>query len=133
MIDWLDDAMWWFLSRARDVRVFIFPPRYDPVLWATAEKLADRPYLTVCAKQTDPPIEWCWLAYHPDLEGCMMDGRTPDEAKARLNEVRAEWIYHLLAYDIPVPIPQQIEGVTVISIDPDRQEWLTPKYEEGKK
>jgi predicted RNase H-like HicB family nuclease len=97
-----------------------------------AESLADRPYLTVVLKQNDPPILWAWTAYNPDLDGCISDGQTPDEAIACLREARIDIIEHLLMHGIPVPRPQTFEDGWRISIDADLLGWLAPKYDEAK-
>lgn len=38
----------------------------------------------------------CFMAYNPELEGCMAQGPTPQEALANLKEARSEYIAELL-------------------------------------
>nr|WP_210382374.1 type II toxin-antitoxin system HicB family antitoxin [Jiella sonneratiae] len=46
-----------------------------------------------------------YVAYIPDLQGCMSDGETPEEALANLRDAYAEWIdtYNKLGREIPEP------------------------------
>ena len=46
-----------------------------------------------------------WLAYHPDLPGCMAHADTPDEALANLNEAHAMVLRHLREHGITQPKP----------------------------
>ena len=48
-----------------------------------------------------------WTAEHLDLPGCKIHGKTPEEAAARLEEVKITWIYAVLAdsRQIPKPLP----------------------------
>lgn len=49
-----------------------------------------------------------YLAEHPELEGCMSEGETPEEASANLQEVTAMLIEHLRENNLPIPRPQPI-------------------------
>ncbi len=51
----------------------------------------------------------CYLAYHPELEGCMSHGDTPEEAINNLREATELYISTLIEMGIEVPEPQGIE------------------------
>lgn len=46
-----------------------------------------------------------FFAFHPDLEGCMAEGSTADEAVANLADSRELWIESRLSRGYPVPEP----------------------------
>ena len=52
--------------------------------------------------------EPCFLAYHPELEGCMSHGATSDEALSNLEEVTELYIAALAEEGIPIPEPQGV-------------------------
>jgi predicted RNase H-like HicB family nuclease len=45
------------------------------------------------------------IAFHPELEGCIAQGETPEEAKRNLDILRVEWIESLLEDGLEVPEP----------------------------
>ncbi len=47
----------------------------------------------------------CYVAYHPELPGCMAQGDTIIEAQRELDEVRALYLAHLAEHGLPVPLP----------------------------
>ena len=47
-----------------------------------------------------------WMVEHPDLPGCKTHGKTPEEASARLEEVKLSWIYAALADGRQIPKPR---------------------------
>lgn len=47
-----------------------------------------------------------WMAEHPNLPGCKTHGKTPEEAAARLEEVKITWIYTALADGRQIPKPR---------------------------
>ncbi len=47
----------------------------------------------------------CYVAYHPELPGCMAQGETIIEAQHELDEVRALYLAHLAEHNLPVPLP----------------------------
>ena len=49
--------------------------------------------------------DYIYLAVNPELEGCMAQGETPEEAVANLEEVRVDYFEHLLEFDLPIPGP----------------------------
>ncbi|MCM3046644.1 type II toxin-antitoxin system HicB family antitoxin [Bacillus altitudinis] len=52
-----------------------------------------------------------WLATHPELEGCMSDGETREEAIQNLDDARREWIDFCLRKDLAIPEPKQEEEI----------------------
>lgn len=67
------------------------------------------PYSTFVVPDVTTDNEPCYLAYHPELEGCMSHGDTPNEALRNLQEVTELYISALLDKDLKVPIPQGVE------------------------
>ena len=61
-----------------------------------------------------------YVVHHPDLEGCMSQGETPDEAVANLNEARQRWIEsrHGLGLAIPLPQSEALSGRVTVRMDP---------------
>lgn len=47
-----------------------------------------------------------FFVYHPDLDGCMAEGATLDEAIANLTDSRELWIEARLQNGYPVPEPE---------------------------
>lgn len=56
-----------------------------------------------------------WVAEHPDLPGCKAHGRTPEEAAAKLEEIKLSWIYAALAEGYRIPEPGQNMRVAITS------------------
>ncbi len=95
-----------------------------------ATELAARPYSIKVMKDetTDGQME-VYLVRHPELEGCMAQGETIEEALAELDTVRFEYILSLLEdhQDVPAPVTMQTvtgsgEAITysdTTSSDPD--------------
>jgi len=101
--------------------------------------LADRPYNhRVWSEETTEgrPI---YVARTLELEGCLAQGRTREEALANLLDARTEYIYSLLVDGLPVPPPLNMNEThtTASSIKsialgfPD--EMATTERDEGRK
>jgi predicted RNase H-like HicB family nuclease len=60
-----------------------------------------------------------YLAINPELEGCMAQGDSPEEAIANLDEVRTDYIEHLLDHKLPVPSPFTTVTTSGITVPPD--------------
>lgn len=56
--------------------------------------------------------DYIYLAQNPELEGCMAQGLTEEEALANLDEVRIEHIEHLLEHNLPVPRPNRAIAIS---------------------
>lgn len=67
------------------------------------------PYLVV--KDMTAAGEACFVASHPDLDGCMASGWTPAEAVRNLDDARELYLADLRARGLKIPEPQN--GVTV--------------------
>ena len=70
-----------------------------------AKILAARGYLTQVLRDKTTDGEYIYLAHHPELEGCMAQGITQEEAVDNLNDVRVEYIEHLLDHNLQIPDP----------------------------
>jgi len=71
-------------------------------------KYVNLPYSTVVVPDVTTEGQLCYLAYHPELEGCMTHGDTPVEALHNLCEVRQLYISALIDDGLEVPLPQEI-------------------------
>lgn len=47
-----------------------------------------------------------WLSTHPELDGCMSDGETPEEAIRNLADARVSWIEARIMDGLPIPAPE---------------------------
>ena len=65
-------------------------------------------YSTIVVPDATTDNESCYMAYHPELEGCMSHGTTPDEALQNLREVTEFYISMLLEKNLEVPLPREI-------------------------
>lgn len=77
-----------------------------------ARKLAARPYTVKVVVDDSVSDEPLYLALNPELEGCMAQGETIEQAKAYLEEFRVNYIEHLLKHGLPVPDPAPVATVT---------------------
>jgi predicted RNase H-like HicB family nuclease len=68
-------------------------------------------YVTVVILDSATDEKPCYLAYHPELEGCMSHGETPSEATCNLREATELYISVLLEKKLDIPIPLRLEGV----------------------
>jgi len=73
---------------------------------STVNKYLNRPYSIVVVPDVTTDGEPCYMAYHPELEGCMTHGDTPEEALRNLDEVTRLYIYALIDDGLEVPLPQ---------------------------
>lgn len=63
-------------------------------------------YSTIVTPDVTTDGKPCYLAYNPELEGCMSHGDTPEEALHNLGEVRRLYISTLIAEGLEVSSPQ---------------------------
>jgi len=70
-----------------------------------AEELAGKLYTRIVFRDKVDEDEYAYIALNPELEGCIVQGDTLEEAKAYLDEVRIDLIEHLLDYELIVPEP----------------------------
>ena len=66
-----------------------------------------------------------YLAQNPELEGCMAQGETPEEALTYLDEVRVDYIEHLLEHDLNVPFPKYVITSSTIQKEDIVEEEIT--------
>lgn len=67
------------------------------------------PYSTVVVPDVTTDGELCYMAHHPELEGCMTHGDTPEEALRNLDEARRLYISALIDDGLEVPLPQGVK------------------------
>jgi predicted RNase H-like HicB family nuclease len=71
-----------------------------------AQELASLPYTVITFRdRLSDGDDYVYIAFHPELDGCMAQGETLAEAKAFLNEIRLDYIEHLLEHNLPIPQP----------------------------
>ena len=74
-------------------------------LWEQATRLAARQYDISIEQDELSNGATIYLFKHPELPGCKAQGKTINEAKANLDEARADYIYALLEMGLAVPEP----------------------------
>jgi predicted RNase H-like HicB family nuclease len=70
-----------------------------------AKTTAAWPYTVRISKDETVDGQIVFLATHPELPGCMAQGKDVEEAMANLKEVTFEYILSLLEDRIPIPMP----------------------------
>lgn len=70
-------------------------------------KYVDLPYSTVVVPDVTTDGELCYMASHPELEGCMTHGDTREEALRNLDDARRLYISALIDDGLQVPQPQE--------------------------
>ena len=70
-----------------------------------AIELAKQGFMTELLRDETTDGDYIYLARNPELEGCMAQGLTPEEALANLEAVRIEHIEHLIEFNLPIPQP----------------------------
>ena len=88
-----------------------------------AERLAKRPYRTIVFLDETTDDEPIYVALNPELDGCVSQGETSDEALRNLHGARVDYIYFLLEDELDVPEPQPIEAETSIFVGVIRDEY----------
>ncbi len=71
-----------------------------------AKTLAARPYTTFSIKDLTTRGDPVYIALSPELEGCIGQGETEEQALADLALARIDFIQSLLDDNLPVPAPQ---------------------------
>jgi predicted RNase H-like HicB family nuclease len=69
------------------------------------EHMSTSDFITIVRLQETTTDGRCYVAYHPELPGCLSQGDTPEEAEANLVEATEMALEHLLAHGLPVPKP----------------------------
>ena len=84
-------------------------------------------YSTIVLPDVTTDGESCYVAYHPELEGCMSHGDTLEEALHNLGEVRRLYISTLIAEGLEVPPPQETRANwEVVSLTTQKPESAYP-------
>ena len=73
-----------------------------------ARELALRPYVTIVLLDETTDDEPMYVALNPELNGCMAQGDTVEEARRNLDETRVDFIQHMLENELAVPEPRLI-------------------------
>ena len=82
----------------------------------TIQELMARYYATIVVPDVDTDGEPCYVAYHPDLEGCMSHGDTIEEALSNLSEARTLYLSTLLEKGLDIPLPGTETAVVTSAI-----------------
>lgn len=73
-------------------------------------------YVTIVVEDEDTARCPCFIAFHPELEGCLAQGRTASEAIENLKEASDLYVESLREDGLDIPPPQttvtQTVGVT---------------------
>lgn len=85
------------------------------------EEYLSLPYSTIVVPDVTTENEPCYMAYHPELEGCMSHGNTVEEAVRNLGEVTELYISALLDKGLDVPFPQGLRIIWDV-VSPTRSE-----------
>lgn len=75
-----------------------------------ARNLYDLKYITVVRLEQATDDSTCYVARHPELEGAIGQGDTPEQAEADLEEATRMVLDHLIANHLPVPSPMTLGG-----------------------
>lgn len=70
-----------------------------------AVRLSKLAYTVELLRDKTTDGDYIYLARNPELEGCMAQGLTEQEALNNLDDVRVEHIEHLLEHHLSVPYP----------------------------
>jgi antitoxin HicB len=64
--------------------------------------------------------EGAFVASHSDLQGCLAQGETADEAVVNLDEARQDWISHRFESGLPIPEPvdEEYSGKFLLRMSP---------------
>lgn len=73
-----------------------------------AERIAGVGYATIIFRDETTDGGWVYLAVNPDLDGCMAQGETTQEAQRNLDEFRIDYIVALLENGQDVPSPKSM-------------------------
>ena len=86
----------------------------NPKLWKKAQELAAKGYTTIISEDILSTGEKVYLAEHPELEGCMTQGNSVDEAVNDLKQITVDFIYYMLedGLNIPEPVAVGFETIT---------------------
>jgi len=98
-----------------------------------ATELSKMGYTTELLRDKTTDGDYIYIAVNPELEGCMAQGETPEDAVANLEEVRIDYFEHLLEFNLPIPSPglTETKDTAAASISkPTIQNITFPGFEE---
>lgn len=72
-----------------------------------AKELAAKEYVVRVYTDEASDGEIIFMATNPELDGCMAQGETAEEALSILDEVRVDYFAHLIEYGLPIPEPAE--------------------------
>lgn len=87
--------------------------RRSLALYFEAGRLAMRPYQAQFTYDAHLDV---WVGKCPELDGCMTQGGTLDEARLMLYDARTLWIEHSLLNGLDVPTPKGLVGEIVMHV-----------------
>lgn len=82
-----------------------------------AFQLSKLGYTVELLKDKTTEGDFIYLARNPELDGCMAQGLTEEEAISNLHLVRVEHIEHLLEHNLPVPHPNHAIAGSAIKLE----------------
>jgi len=88
----------------------------DNVLLEKAKFLAARNYTTSILEDKLADRTVVYMAKNPELDGCMAQGDTPEEAIENLSEARVDYIYDSLEDGVAIPEPASAAIQTTFTI-----------------
>lgn len=92
---------------------------------ATLDQYIGLPYVEVVVPDITTDNQTCYMAYNPELEGCMSHGDSVEEALHGLREARGLYISVLLDEGLEIPVPENtaiVPSVTVNIINSEAEE-----------
>ena len=84
-------------------------PLTGPVPPAIAEKVAEYmklPYTITMVRDDSPGGPPAWVVWVEELEGCVSQGDTPEEATRMIREAMEGWLEVAVAYEDDIPLPR---------------------------
>jgi len=75
------------------------------------KKILSLPYSTYVVPDLTTDNQKCYVAYHPELEGCMSHGSTVQEAIQNLQEVTDLYLATMADEGVDLPAPREIKVV----------------------
>ncbi len=77
-------------------------------LYAQAQQYAMQPYTIILTRDETTDGEPIFVAFNPELPGCLAQGETEAEVLTNLIDARTEYILGLLQHNLPVPSPNPV-------------------------
>ncbi len=84
---------------------------------ATLDEYIELPYVVVVVPDITTDNQTCYVAYHPELEGCMSHGDSVEEALHGLREARGLYISVLLDEGLEIPVPENTAVAPSVTVN----------------